>query len=63
LERGVIASAEGNRRGALVLLERAARLNPRDPLTQQALQLAREGRRVNVEELNRSILLNAQQLA
>ena len=63
LERGAIASTEGNRRRALVLLERAARLNPRDPLTRQALQLAREGKRVNVDELNRSILLNAQQLA
>jgi tetratricopeptide (TPR) repeat protein len=63
LERGAIASAEGDRRVALALLERAARLNPRDQLTQQALQLAREGRRVNVEKLNRSILLNAQQLA
>jgi tetratricopeptide (TPR) repeat protein len=63
LERGAIASAEGDRRVALALLERAARLNPRDQLTQQALRLAREGRRVNVEELNRSILLKAQQLA
>jgi O-antigen ligase len=63
LERGAIASTEGNRREALALLERAARLNPRDPLTQQALQLAREGKQVNVDELNRSILLNAQQLA
>jgi O-antigen ligase len=63
LERGAIASAEGDRRVALVLLERAARLNPRDQLTQQALRLAREGRRVNLEELNRSILLKAQQLA
>ncbi len=63
LERGAIASTEGNRHRALVLLERAARLNPRDPLTQQALRLAREGKRVDVDELNRAILLNAQQLA
>jgi tetratricopeptide (TPR) repeat protein len=63
LERGAIASTEGDRRGALELLERAARLNPRDPLTRQALRLAGEGKRVNVEELNRLILLNAQQLA
>ncbi|HEY5342877.1 MAG TPA: O-antigen ligase family protein [Solirubrobacteraceae bacterium] len=62
LERGAIASSEGGRTGALALLERADRLNPRDRLTRQALQLAREGKRVNVEELNRSILLNAQQL-
>ncbi len=63
LELGAIASTEHERRAALVLLERAARLNPRDSLTEQALQLVREGKRVNVEELNRSILFNAQQLA
>jgi tetratricopeptide (TPR) repeat protein len=63
LELGAIASSENEPRRALALLERAARLNPRDPLTQQALRLAREGKRVSVEELNRSILHNAQQLA
>jgi tetratricopeptide (TPR) repeat protein len=63
LERGAIASSENDRRAALRLLERAARLNPRDPLTRQALRLAREGKRVNIQELNRSILHNAQQLA
>jgi tetratricopeptide (TPR) repeat protein len=63
LERGAIASSENDRREALELLERAARLDPRDQLTQQALRLVREGKRVNVEELNRSILLKAQQLA
>jgi tetratricopeptide (TPR) repeat protein len=62
LERGAIASTENDRRGALELLQRAARLNPRDSLTRRALQLVREGKRVNVEELNRSILLKAQQL-
>jgi tetratricopeptide (TPR) repeat protein len=63
LERGAIASSENDRPGALELLERAARLNPRDPLTQQALRLVREGKRVDIEELNRSILLKAQQFA
>jgi O-antigen ligase len=62
LERGAIASSNNDRDGALVLLERAARLNPRDSLTGQALRTVREGKRVNVEELNRSILVNAQQL-
>ena len=33
LELGAIASARGDRSSALALLERAARLNPRDPLT------------------------------
>jgi tetratricopeptide (TPR) repeat protein len=63
LELGAIASSENEPRRALALLERAARLNPRDPLTRQALRLAREGKRVSIEELNRSILHNAQQLA
>jgi hypothetical protein len=38
-------------------------LNPRDPLTRQALLLVQAGHRLSVEELNRSILLKAQQLA
>jgi tetratricopeptide (TPR) repeat protein len=63
LELGAIASSENEPRRALALLGRAARLNPRDPLTREALRLAREGKRVSVDELNRSILHNAQQLA
>jgi tetratricopeptide (TPR) repeat protein len=63
LELGAIASSENEPRRALALLDQAARLNPRDPLTRQALRLAREGKRVSIEELNRSILNNAQQLA
>ena len=61
LELGSIASAEGHRSRAMVLLERAVRLNPRDPLAREALKLAAVGRRVNVDELNRLILLNAEQ--
>jgi tetratricopeptide (TPR) repeat protein len=63
LERGAIASARGERTAALELLERAVRLDPREPLTGQALALVRRGGRVSIEELNRSILLKAQQLA
>jgi O-antigen ligase len=63
LERGAIASSRGERKNALELLERAVRLNPRDPLSREALSVARAGREVNVEELNRLILLKAQQLA
>ena len=63
LERGAIASTRGERKQALALLERAARLNPRDPLTRQALLLVRAGQVVSVQELNRSILRTAQQLA
>jgi tetratricopeptide (TPR) repeat protein/predicted secreted protein len=63
LERGAIASTRGERTRALGLLKRAARLNPRDPLTRQALLLVRAGQVVSVQELNRSILRTAQQLA
>jgi tetratricopeptide (TPR) repeat protein len=63
LERGAIASTSGDRKGALRLLELAVQLSPRDQLIREALQLVREGRRVNIEELNRSILLKAHQLA
>jgi tetratricopeptide (TPR) repeat protein len=63
LERGAIASAQGHRTAALALLERAARLNPRDPLTREALRAARGGKRVNIEQLNHSILLQARLLA
>ena len=62
LELGAIASARGERAAALRLLERAVRLNPRDALTRRALGLVREGRRVSTEELNRLILLKAEQL-
>ncbi len=63
LERGAIASAKGERAAALTLLSRAVRLSPRDPLAREALELTREGRRVDVQALNRLILLKAQQLA
>jgi Flp pilus assembly protein TadD len=61
LERGAIASSSGWRDGALLLLRRAAQLNPRDPLTKQALALARAGSRISVEALNRAILLRAEE--
>jgi hypothetical protein len=63
LERGAIASMRGERKAALALLERAVRLEPRDPLARSALLLVRDGRRVSVEALDRSILLKARQLA
>ncbi len=61
LERGAIASATGERAKALDLLARAARLNPREPLVRQALSAVRRGGRVNVAELNRSILIKGEQ--
>jgi hypothetical protein len=62
LERGVIASNTGDGSRALRLLDRAAQLNPRDRLTREALLLVRQGRRIDIEELNRSILFKARQL-
>jgi tetratricopeptide (TPR) repeat protein len=63
LERGAIASATGQRAAALALLERAVRLAPREAVARQALGLVRRGRRVDIEELDRLILLKAEQLA
>jgi hypothetical protein len=63
LELGAIASEAGDRARALALLERARRLNPRDPLAREALQTVRSGKRVSVDALNRSILLKAERLA
>jgi tetratricopeptide (TPR) repeat protein len=63
LERGAIASARGRRAEALRLLERTVRLSPNDELLREVLALVRKGRRLDIEELNRSILLKARQLA
>jgi O-antigen ligase len=62
LERGAIASSTGHRVVSLALLERAVRLDPRDPLAAQALRVVRHGGRVDVAQLNSEILLKAQQL-
>lgn len=62
LELGAIASEGGAHEQALELLERAVLLNPRDPLTRQALKTVQAGRRVSVEALNRAILLKAEDL-
>jgi O-antigen ligase len=63
LERGAIASSLGERRSATRLLERAVRLDPRDVLARQALEVVSKGKRVNLSSLNRSILLEADQLS
>jgi tetratricopeptide (TPR) repeat protein len=63
LERAAIASARGRRHEALVLLERAVRLAPHDPLTRAALAAVRGGHRVDIRVLNLSILRNAQQFS
>ncbi len=63
LERGAIASTQGRAVAARALLERAARLDPRDPTVLAALALAQRGRRIDVYALNRSILSNARQFS
>ena len=63
LERGAIASSRGQRAAALALLARAVSLNPRDPVARGALQAARRGERVSVQELDRAILLRARQIS
>ncbi len=62
LERGAIASSEGRRGDALELLRRAVRLDPRDELAGAALRLVADGKKVNLAELNGTILREAQQL-
>ena len=57
LELGVIASFDGERADAIGYLARAARLNPREPLGAEALELARQGKRLSVQGVNRAILL------
>ncbi|MGA2165471.1 MAG: hypothetical protein ABSH36_13515 [Solirubrobacteraceae bacterium] len=46
-----------------MLLERAVRLAPRDPIARAALATVRGGHRVDIGELNLSILRNAQQFS
>jgi len=62
LERGAIASTQGRAAAARTLLARAAELNPRDPLTREALQIVGSGRAVSVQALNRRILQKAEEL-
>lgn len=62
LERGAIASTQGRRAQARALLERAARLAPRDALTREALERVRAGGTISVAELNGAILDRARQL-
>jgi O-antigen ligase len=63
LERGAIASSRGERHTALALLSRTVSLTPREPLAREALEVVRKGRRIDLAELNRAILIKAQQLS
>jgi O-Antigen ligase len=62
LERGAIASTRNERANALRFFEADVLLDPRNQLAQQALASVRLGKMVDVDELNRAILLKAQQL-
>ena len=62
LERGAIASTLGHASTARALLARAAELNPRDPLTREALRIVGSGGAVSVQALNRLILQKAEEL-
>jgi tetratricopeptide (TPR) repeat protein len=62
LELGAIASARGQAQRAVVLLRQAVRLNPRDRLVSAALRVSLSGRRLDVGQLNRMILLEARNL-
>jgi hypothetical protein len=63
LELGAIASSRGEAALGLRLLRRAAALNPRSALTEQALARARRRERINIVDLNRSILREATQFS
>lgn len=62
LQRGAIASAQGRRAEALVLLRRARTLAPRDPLVREALAIVRSGGQIDVANLSRKILRRAEKL-
>lgn len=62
LQRGAIASARGDRVRARALLARAVQLAPRDPIAREALQVVSSGGTVDVTNLTRRILADAQQL-
>jgi tetratricopeptide (TPR) repeat protein len=62
LELGAIASNRGDRDGAVRWLSRAQRLAPRDVVTTEALQRARRGERLNLQELGARIRREARQV-
>ncbi len=59
LQRAALASAAGRREEALSLLRRSRSLAPRDPLAREATGIVRGGGRLDVANLNRRILLEA----
>jgi tetratricopeptide (TPR) repeat protein len=55
LELGALLAQTGRRAEALVTLERAARLDPRDDLTRGVLRAVRRGHRVDIARVNREL--------
>jgi hypothetical protein len=62
LQRAALASADGRRRDAVALLRRARRLAPRDPIVREASAVVTSGGRLDVVNLNRRILVRADNL-
>jgi Flp pilus assembly protein TadD len=58
-ELGLIASAHGERRNAVLLLQRAAERSPRDSIVLDALRRARSGARLDPATVNQRILERA----
>ncbi len=56
LQRGALAASRGDLASAEPLLERAVALAPRDPIAREALDVVRDGGRINLIELQRRIL-------
>jgi tetratricopeptide (TPR) repeat protein len=63
LELGAIASSLGERNDAMRRLQAALLLDPRSVLAKRALATVSAGQRVNIADLNRSILSEAQQFS
>ncbi len=60
---GIIASVGGDRSEALTLLARAIRLDPREVLAHEALQLVHERRQISIVRLNRALVRRAEQFS
>jgi len=62
LELGAILYDGGQRPEGLRVLERAAALEPRSPITAHALRLARSGRRVDLGAINAALLARGREI-
>src|SRR5207248_4106577 len=62
LELGAILYGGGRRAEGLRILERAATLEPRSPITAHALRLARSGRPVDLNAINAALLARGREI-